>query len=465
LNDLDQVSITAVKLEGAIHEFYRLPGVREPTLSVLFQFRKIVLHAPFLERGKIIVISFLFSGPGMFFAKDISFPLGIQCRNLGISLVTLASGALLRGHLLIQKKRALGSIFKSDRTIRLGETWSYRIEENSNKTYESIPLVRNFQKATFSPWLSLGFPGRTIERVGFRIEMIGPLNQYSEILIFEILTNGIISPRQALRESSLFLVNKFLDVAQRTLPSSQKIQYLKRKAYTRKKRHYCRRQERKTEIAFVSNEAFYNLCNLGFSRFREPMCLEVRNLELRKESYRELRHLGIQTFGQLLERLSFEPTIFSPILKKQRQLALFRLGLFPFSCIYMENLTFFTKTVGRRKAAIANIKLLPGCGRIRINGSIGKDMYIYPDRLLVVTKPCAFLPHIHFDIKSKSKGGGLRRQIESLQLALARGLVFAYRKNRRIFRKKHFLTRDSREKERRKYGLKKARKSPQFSKR
>jgi small subunit ribosomal protein S9 len=131
----------------------------------------------------------------------------------------------------------------------------------------------------------------------------------------------------------------------------------------------------------------------------------------------------------------------------------------------MENLTFFTKTVGRRKAAIANIKLLPGCGRIRINGSIGKDMYIYPDRLLVVTKPCAFLPHIHFDIKSKSKGGGLRRQIESLQLALARGLVFAYRKNRRIFRKKHFLTRDSREKERRKYGLKKARKSPQFSKR
>jgi DNA-directed RNA polymerase alpha subunit len=230
LNDLDQISIVAIKLEGAIHEFSRLPGVRESILDVLFQFRKVVLQAPFLKLGRTVMVSFLFSGPGLFFTKDIFFPEGIRCRNPEVLLVTLSPGAIVRGHLLIKKSEALDSYTKIDRTVRFGEPWSGEFLSGT------IPIVKELQKSSISPWLSLGFQPRTTERVGFRIEPIGPLNQKREILIFEILTNGRVSPRQALRESSLLLANKFLDVVQRTIPNSRNMRSLniEKKSYSQK---------------------------------------------------------------------------------------------------------------------------------------------------------------------------------------------------------------------------------------
>jgi small subunit ribosomal protein S9 len=459
---LDQISIVAVKLEGAIHEFSRLSGVRESILDMLFQFRKVVLQAPFLKLGKTVVISFLFSGPGLFFAKDIFFPEGIRCRNPEVLLVTLSPGAILRGHLLIQKNLALESSTKMDRIVRLAEPWA---EKYSSRT---ISIVKKFQKASISPWLRLGFPARTTERVGFRIEPIGPFDKKREILIFEILTNGRISPRQALRESALLLVNKFLKVVQRTIPNSQNIQSLsiEKKATRKRFFSFLNKYFVQREQIFSSDQNFYNFYNIGFSRFCEPLGLDLRNLDLPKERYRELRNLGFQTLGQLLERLAFENSIFSPLLKKQRQLALFRLGVFPFLFILMEDIPFFTKTVGRRKTAIANIKLVPGSGKIQVNNQSAKKFFVsHQDRFLVVEKPCSNFSHVNFDIKRKVQGGGLRRQAESMQLAFARALAISSPRSRRIFRKRHLLTRDSREKERRKYGLKKARKSPQFSKR
>jgi DNA-directed RNA polymerase alpha subunit len=326
LNDLDQTSIVAMKVEGALHEFSRLSGVRESILDVLFQFRKVVLQAPFLEIGKTLKISFLFSGPGLFFGKDILLPNGIQCRNPEVSLVTLSTGAIFRGCLLVQKTRTMGSISKNDKTFCLGEPWHYR------KKYAFPPRVKKFQNSSIFPWLRLGIPPRTIERVGFRIEPIGRLNQQSEVLVFEILTNGSISPRQALRESSLLLVNKFLEVAQRTLPNSRKIKKLnlKKKSVHKRFFSFLNRTEEKRRPLLTSDQFFYNFFNIGFSRLYEPLGLDLRNLDLTKERYRELRNLGFQTLGQLLERLTFESHIFSPLLKKQSQLALFRLGLFFF---------------------------------------------------------------------------------------------------------------------------------------
>jgi small subunit ribosomal protein S9 len=132
----------------------------------------------------------------------------------------------------------------------------------------------------------------------------------------------------------------------------------------------------------------------------------------------------------------------------------------------MRDLLFFTKIVGRRKTAVANIEIIPGSGKVQVNGRTIEEVFSsYPDRFLVVEKPCVILAHVNFDVKRKTQGGGVQRQAQALQLALVRALVSVYPKNQRVFRKNHLLTRDSREKERRKYGLKKARKSPQFSKR
>jgi small subunit ribosomal protein S9 len=459
---LDQVSIAAVKLEGAIHEFSRLPGVRESILDVLFHFRKVVLQAPFLKLGKTVMVSFLFSGTGFFFAKDIFFPEGIRCRNPEVLLITLSPSAILRGYLLIRKNQALDSSNKIEQVVRFGEPWSGEFFN------ETSPIVKKFQKSSIYPWLSLGFQSRTVERVGFQTEPIGPLNQKREILIFEILTNGRVSPRQALRESSLFLVNKFLDVVQRTIPNSQNVRSLniEKKAIRKRFFSFLNKYFVRRKQFLPSEKNFYNLCNIGFSRFCEPLGLDLRNLDLAKERYRELRNLGFQTLGQLLERLAFENNIFSPLLKKQRQLALFQLGLFPFLFTFMNENLFFTKAVGRRKTAIANIKLVPGSGKIQVNNQRAKKFFVsYPDRLLVIEKPCYSSSHVTFDIKSKVQGGGLKKQADAIQLALARTLVVSFPINRRVFCKNHLLTRDSREKERRKYGLKKARKSPQFSKR
>lgn len=132
----------------------------------------------------------------------------------------------------------------------------------------------------------------------------------------------------------------------------------------------------------------------------------------------------------------------------------------------MTNLPFFAKTVGRRKTAIANLELIPGSGQIQVNGRLVEDVFAgSPRRLRLVQKPFRISSQLNFNAKVKTQGGGCRGQAESVKLALARALVIAQPQTQTLFRENHLLTRDPREKERRKYGLKKARKSPQFSKR
>lgn len=197
LNDISQTSIIAVKFDGVKNEFSRIPGVHEPTLDLLFQFRKVAINAPFLKTGETTVIPFLFYGPGIFYAKDIPWPNKIQCRNPIIYLVSLSPGAIIRGRLLIKKNLNLN--YNSKNLFNLGKTFPFG-KNISEKKY-AINLV--------FPWLRLGYPIRLIKRVGFRIESIEPLNRHNEILILEISTNGRMSPRMALREASLLLTQKF----------------------------------------------------------------------------------------------------------------------------------------------------------------------------------------------------------------------------------------------------------------
>jgi small subunit ribosomal protein S9 len=132
----------------------------------------------------------------------------------------------------------------------------------------------------------------------------------------------------------------------------------------------------------------------------------------------------------------------------------------------MTNTLFFAKVVGRSKKAVANIELVPGSGKIQINGSMAEVFFSgHPKALLIVQKPFFVSTYLQFDVKAKVKGSGLQSQAEAMKLALARALVRVEPKIRKIFRENYLLTRDYRKKERRKYGLKKARKAPQFSKR
>ena len=123
--------------------------------------------------------------------------------------------------------------------------------------------------------------------------------------------------------------------------------------------------------------------------------------------------------------------------------------------------------LGRRKKSIARVFLVSGEGNLIINKSPGEKYLQYNDSYLnKVWDPLVKLNlENSFDIIALVNGGGLTGQVSAIQLGLARLLCQMEKENRIILKPFGFLTRDSRIKERKKYGLRKARKAPQYSKR
>ncbi len=122
---------------------------------------------------------------------------------------------------------------------------------------------------------------------------------------------------------------------------------------------------------------------------------------------------------------------------------------------------------GRRKKAIARVRLIPaGDGAITINNK-SIDEYFGLDTLkYIVRQPINLLGvSAKYDIIVNVKGGGFTGQAGAIRHGIARALLLAEPESRAALKKEGFLTRDSRMKERKKYGLKKARRAPQFSKR
>jgi small subunit ribosomal protein S9 len=123
--------------------------------------------------------------------------------------------------------------------------------------------------------------------------------------------------------------------------------------------------------------------------------------------------------------------------------------------------------IGRRKTSTARVFLTEGTGKILINS---RDLLEYlqqsPVKVSSVKSPLSILGlDTKYDIKINIKGGGLSSQAGAIRLGLSRALCIMNPENRIILKAAGFMERDAREKERRKYGLKKARKAPQFSKR
>lgn len=123
--------------------------------------------------------------------------------------------------------------------------------------------------------------------------------------------------------------------------------------------------------------------------------------------------------------------------------------------------------LGRRKEAVARVRLVPGDGNWTINGRTLEDYF--PNKLhqQLVMAPFVLLDlRGRFDVKARIDGGGISGQAGALRLGISRALNEIDREaNRPALKKAGFLTRDSREVERKKAGLKKARKAPQYSKR
>jgi len=121
---------------------------------------------------------------------------------------------------------------------------------------------------------------------------------------------------------------------------------------------------------------------------------------------------------------------------------------------------------GRRKNAIAKVFLVPGDGKVIINNKPIDEYFGRRTLEMVVRQPIELTGiQSRFDVKAKVLGGGISGQAGAILLGISRALLQADPNLRPILKRAGFLTRDSRMKERRKYGLKKARKASQFSKR
>ena len=121
---------------------------------------------------------------------------------------------------------------------------------------------------------------------------------------------------------------------------------------------------------------------------------------------------------------------------------------------------------GRRKKSVARVRIVPGTGVITINGRDIDDYFGLETLKLVVNQPFNVTETAgKFDIIARVNGGGFSGQAGAIRHGLARALVAADEANKPALKAAGFLTRDPRMKERKKYGLKGARRAPQFSKR
>ena len=122
---------------------------------------------------------------------------------------------------------------------------------------------------------------------------------------------------------------------------------------------------------------------------------------------------------------------------------------------------------GRRKTSVARVRVVPGSGNVTINGRPGDNYLNYnPVYLNAVRAPLETLGLAkEYDILVNVRGGGLTGQTDAIKQGAARALCDLSPDNRKPLKSEGHLSRDPRAKERRKYGLKKARKAPQFSKR
>src|SRR5919202_2935973 len=123
-------------------------------------------------------------------------------------------------------------------------------------------------------------------------------------------------------------------------------------------------------------------------------------------------------------------------------------------------------SVGRRKTAVARVKLQPGNGNIIIAGKLLPERFPRLSYQQAISEPLRRTNTLHaYNVMARVTGGGMTGQADAIRHAIARALVRENEEYRPTLRQAGFLTRDARVKERKKYGLKRARKAPQYTKR
>lgn len=127
--------------------------------------------------------------------------------------------------------------------------------------------------------------------------------------------------------------------------------------------------------------------------------------------------------------------------------------------------TRYVEAVGRRKTAIARVRIFPGDGKMTVNEKDVKEYFVSPRQWTAALSPFTDLKIVTFDASAHVNGGGIHAQAEAIRLGLSRAIIVKNPEWKKRLHTVGFLTRDPRMVERKKYGLKKARRAPQWAKR
>lgn len=125
----------------------------------------------------------------------------------------------------------------------------------------------------------------------------------------------------------------------------------------------------------------------------------------------------------------------------------------------------YTEAIGRRKTAIARVRISAGVGKVTVNGKEAKTYFVLPRLLAAAIAPLKELQLGDLDVSVKISGGGTSAQAEAIRHGISRAIVMKTPEWKPRLRAMGYLTRDSRMVERKKYGLRKARRAPQWAKR
>jgi DNA-directed RNA polymerase subunit alpha len=328
LADLIGISITAVQINGASHEYSTLPGIRESVLDIMLNLKEIILKTDsFLEKP---VFGYLYArGPGVVKACDLNLPPSIQCVDPNQYISTLSHDGILSMKYSIQRGQnflvheseastdSLVFHFGTDKRVlnfsKKNKSTKTQFQNSQKQSDLSFFLEKStlFLDAVFFP----------VNKVNYTIESYGPIDKINsnQMIVIEIWTNGSIHPRQALYEAINQLMNLFLNLEKMKMLNSifSKAVFNSNKSYkTLYKKletdyNYYNQSSKLLDISKMENDLFTEVESSSKTKtFQERAkknqqnknltSLSILNLKLSKRSVNLLENANIKYISELL---------------------------------------------------------------------------------------------------------------------------------------------------------------------
>lgn len=292
LSNQQGVFLTAVEIDGAVHEYSRLDGVKEPVLDILLNLRQISListaeidqAANDSNSPETFVGYFDLEGPMEVRAKDFKFPKQIECGNPNQHIATLTRNCTFQGRFLVMSNPT--GTFKNQ---SIGDPLIFT---------QQVDKVEINNQLLEKHWLYVNPLTNSIRRVNYVIDQFGDIWEQKEVVNLELWTNGTIHPKQAIHSACLKLSALFSSLS--ALPSNS---FKSVSSISRFKKAKVENSTDAETFFNANNERVSNssLGDLATDKLTLLFDLDIANLKLSLKTYLVLKSSKIENIGNLLQ--------------------------------------------------------------------------------------------------------------------------------------------------------------------